>query len=222
MPKHLQVLLGRQRGRVYTLDRDSFVVGRDAACDLVLDSDIVSRRHARLAVDANVKVTDLESRNGTYIDGARVHGEGTVLDGNVLLVGDVALRLHSGPAPALSPTRPDVTPGSSVNLTGSLLEIPPATLLRYLAVIKKTGMLALTSPPLQAEISFTRGHISEVFVDSRKARSPLDTLTAVLRWKGVFEVCPPSTTTTTLLLGLDALIPGVGSSARPSLAPPRR
>jgi Inner membrane component of T3SS, cytoplasmic domain/Domain of unknown function (DUF4388) len=220
VPKHLQVLLGRERGRVYTVDTASYVLGRGEGSDLILDSDIVSRRHASLVVSAaDVKVSDLGSSNGTYINGARVLGEAVLSPGDMLLVGDVALRLHAGAVPALAPTRPDVEPGTSINLSGSLLEIPPSTLLRYLAVIKKTGVLDLTSPPLRSRITFTRGHINEVVVDTRKTRDPIQALTAILRWKGTFDVGDPTHGGSSLLLGLDALLPAVGSASRPSMFP---
>jgi hypothetical protein len=52
------------------------VVGRDPECDVVLDDDRVSRRHAIFVSDgARWSVTDLASKNGTQIDGAAVsHG----------------------------------------------------------------------------------------------------------------------------------------------------
>ncbi len=224
MPKHLQILLGRERSRVHALEGGAYVVGRSSGCDLVLASDIVSRRHATIAVGpTDIRVKDLGSSNGTYVNGARVLGEGVAVQGDIVLVGDVALRLHGTTVPALLPTRADFEPGTSFNLSGSLSEIPPATLLRYLAVIKKTGVAFLTSPPLTSQISFTRGHISEVLVDARKTRDPMKALTAILRWKGAFEVGPSSAdATANLLLGLDAVLPAVGSSSRPSMFPKPR
>lgn len=204
-----QVLLGRERSRVYAVGGGTYVMGRGSDCDLVLASDIVSRSHARLVVGTNdVKVTDLGSSNGTYINGARVLGEGTILEGDIVLVGDVALQLNGRPSQMLP---------SSV--ATSLIEVPPATLLRYLAVIKKTCVLVLTSPPLQGRISFNRGHVSEVLVDMRKTRDPIQALTAILRWRGTFELDAPNETESSLLLGLDAVLPAVGSTSRPSMLP---
>lgn len=49
---------------------NSFTIGRDNTCDLCLDDDMVSRRHARISVDRGVwRVEDLGSRNGTRLDG---------------------------------------------------------------------------------------------------------------------------------------------------------
>ncbi|MBX3261859.1 MAG: FHA domain-containing protein [Labilithrix sp.] len=220
MSTHLQILLGRERGRAYAVAGGSYVLGRGTDSDLILASEIVSRRHASVVVGPNdLRVTDLGSSNGTFINGARVLGEGVAVRGDILLVGDVALRVHGHTVPALSPVRPDSEPGTSFNLSGNLLEVPPSTLLRYLAVIKKTGEVLLTSPPLQSRVAFTRGHIGEVFVDGRKTRDPIQALTAILRWKGAFEVGESSSAGSSLLLGLDSVLPPVGSSSRPSTLP---
>ncbi len=205
----LQVLLGPERGHVFDLHDGLYLAGRGSDTNLRLASDFVSRQHANLHVAASqVRVTDLESSNGTYINGARVVGEGVAKPGDVLLVGDFALRIHARNAPALSATPPDGA------IAGNLLEVPAATLLRWIAVLKKTAVLALTSPPLRSEITFAHGHIAEVVVDTRKTRDPIQALNAILRWKGTFEVTPTSEAPASLLLGLDAVLPSVGSGAR--------
>ena len=50
-----------------------FVVGRSSGCDLVVPHVSVSRKHAEIQVLGEcVTVVDLESRNGTFIDDARI------------------------------------------------------------------------------------------------------------------------------------------------------
>ncbi|HKI03829.1 MAG TPA: adenylate/guanylate cyclase domain-containing protein [Thermoanaerobaculia bacterium] len=50
-----------------------FLVGRSTACDLPIQDPTVSRRHAELELTgAGVRVRDLGSTNGTYLDGVRV------------------------------------------------------------------------------------------------------------------------------------------------------
>src|SRR5262245_54805136 len=52
---------------------DKIVVGRDESCDAVLAGGEVSRRHAEFGVDGPIAaVRDLESRNGVFVNGARV------------------------------------------------------------------------------------------------------------------------------------------------------
>ena len=64
-----------------------FVIGRAADCDLRIDSPIVSRRHCELIVeDDKVRVHDLESSNGTYVNKQPVAGIVELNDGDLLAV----------------------------------------------------------------------------------------------------------------------------------------
>ncbi len=83
------------RTREWPLPDGRAVVGKDAACDLVLDDAYVSARH--LAVDATadrVEFRDLGSRNGTTLDGARVTG-GEWASDRALVIGRTTLTLRS-------------------------------------------------------------------------------------------------------------------------------
>ena len=52
---------------------DTLVVGRDLGCDVPILEQGVSRRHAELRVTGDgVRVTDLGSRNGTWLNGHRI------------------------------------------------------------------------------------------------------------------------------------------------------
>ncbi|HEX7955696.1 MAG TPA: FHA domain-containing protein, partial [Pyrinomonadaceae bacterium] len=71
---YLKGLVGSLNGRKLALEGRQ-VLGRDATqCQLVLEQAVVSRRHAEFEVDTNgrVTVTDLGSRQGTFVNGERV------------------------------------------------------------------------------------------------------------------------------------------------------
>jgi transcriptional regulator with PAS, ATPase and Fis domain len=71
------------------------VLGRDDILGLKLGDSCLSRRHAEVTFDGGrFRVRDLDSRNGTFLDGQRVRGEREAADG-VLRVGDSLLLLHS-------------------------------------------------------------------------------------------------------------------------------
>jgi len=66
-------LVGEQSGRRVRLDQEALVIGREPSCGLCLPNDGVSRRHARIELSGgDYVVTDLNSANGTTLNGARV------------------------------------------------------------------------------------------------------------------------------------------------------
>lgn len=69
------------------------IIGRDRGCDVVLSGAEVSRRHARLFFrDGSWVLQDLESTNGTTVNGVRV-GRCELRPGDRLILGDEQLTL---------------------------------------------------------------------------------------------------------------------------------
>jgi adenylate cyclase len=78
----------------YSLGEGAAIVGRAPRCDVVLNDDSVSRQHASLDVGTDrVLLSDLQSRNGTYLGDERVH-EVTLRGGEPLRFGDVEATLE--------------------------------------------------------------------------------------------------------------------------------
>src|SRR5262245_8646373 len=75
MPLTLTVTAGPQVGRRFTFDRhETFLIGRAPEAHFSLpDDDYFSRMHCLLEVNPPLcRLTDLNSRNGTYVNGERV------------------------------------------------------------------------------------------------------------------------------------------------------
>jgi adenylate cyclase len=80
--------------RRYTLEPGETVVGRQPTCDLVIDDPSVSRHHAKLTViRGHCQLEDLESRNGTFVDGELVT-EAELADGNAIVFGSFPTHLE--------------------------------------------------------------------------------------------------------------------------------
>ncbi len=59
------------------------VVGRDPQCDLVIDSPLISREHARLLfTPEGLRLQDLRSTNGTFVNGQRIAGDALLHPGD--------------------------------------------------------------------------------------------------------------------------------------------
>jgi DNA-binding winged helix-turn-helix (wHTH) protein len=86
------------RDRTFRLAEGENIVGRDPESAVWLDSDSVSRRHARIVVasaDRCVSLDDLASKNGTRVRGVRVRGRVELSDGDELVFGAVRVKLRS-------------------------------------------------------------------------------------------------------------------------------
>ncbi len=102
----LTVRSGQDAGKSIEIEGDGLVVGRGEDCDLTLSDGRVSRRHAHLRRDGEGRVTvkDLDSGNGTYVNGERI-AEAELAGGEQLQIGDTILASSSeSPAPAGSST----------------------------------------------------------------------------------------------------------------------
>jgi phosphoserine phosphatase RsbU/P len=59
--------------RSILIDKNPFTIGRAAECDLILDRSGISKRHTRVLFDGEqFSIEDLESKNGTYVNGTRI------------------------------------------------------------------------------------------------------------------------------------------------------
>lgn len=73
---------------------DRAVIGRGSEADVRVEHEDVSRRHAEVQVLGDgLAVRDLESKNGVYLNGARITGEAIAGPGDVLGLGRVELEV---------------------------------------------------------------------------------------------------------------------------------
>ena len=68
------------------------IIGRDETCGVCIDDDQVSRRHAAITVhNDNAVLLDLDSRNGTLLNGVRIDEPKALKDGDKIKVGGQTL-----------------------------------------------------------------------------------------------------------------------------------
>jgi pSer/pThr/pTyr-binding forkhead associated (FHA) protein len=104
----LEVTRGPFAGKTFRIERPVCAVGRGGHNDVRLNDASVSSSHATLLLKRGTwYVVDLQSANGTYVDGYRVATERALADGGSLHVGDIVMRfrLISAPREAPSATR---------------------------------------------------------------------------------------------------------------------
>jgi DNA-binding NtrC family response regulator len=95
MALSLKIVGGKYGGAELPIAAGSTVIGRDKDCAIRVVSGSVSRRHCRIDSRGDrAELTDLKSRNGTYVNGERVAGSVELSHGNELRVGAVVFSVE--------------------------------------------------------------------------------------------------------------------------------
>jgi len=133
------------------------VVGRAVTSDVPIYDPTISRRHAEVALaEGGLRVKDLGSSNGTFLNGARIT-EAIAAENDVITFGKVAYRVKSVTPPA---ARPQVVPPFETPKTGS-----PAggTIVRQLPVSSSGGVPAIVdvSPSGASHLKVTAQSLEE-------------------------------------------------------------
>jgi hypothetical protein len=119
------------------------IVGRAPTCDLPVFDPTISRRHAELVADGDsLRLRDLGSSNGTFVNGAKVAETTVVLD-DLVAFGKVPFRLTSFVAPVLEPVVPSDPPMG-------------ATIVRQIPMRESNAALASLSAPTTSPGGLTR------------------------------------------------------------------
>ncbi|MCY2935645.1 MAG: FHA domain-containing protein [Planctomycetota bacterium] len=97
------------------LNRPVNILGRSAGCDIQIDHESLSRRHAILVVtDGLVVVRDMITTNGTRVNGQRIKWA-ALMPNDRISFGSVRYRIELAPDSDFSPiTKPDSSKGQSM------------------------------------------------------------------------------------------------------------
>lgn len=83
----LMVSEGELIGRRWTLNDDEMVIGRGTDADIVLPERQVSRYHLKIIFrDGRYYLEDLDSKNGTFLNGQQVKGTASLQDGDEIQI----------------------------------------------------------------------------------------------------------------------------------------
>jgi two-component system, NtrC family, response regulator HydG len=118
----LSVIEGPDAGRRFVVDAaqpSRTLIGKGPTCDVLLADPEISRRHAALEiVSRRLRITDLDSTNGTFVDGVAI-GEAFLRGGEIVRMGSTAFRVDRA-------TPEQVTPLSAVTRFSRMLGESPA------------------------------------------------------------------------------------------------
>lgn len=95
------ILLVQGQAKSYELKRGDNVLGRLPECDIQIDSNMVSRKHARVFLkNQDFLIEDLGSGNGTFVNGQKTEQPQLLKSNDRIKLGPVLFRFEGdGPAP---------------------------------------------------------------------------------------------------------------------------
>lgn len=89
MPYQMVMKTGPAPGKIFPLEKTEIAIGREAGSDVYINDVEVSRRHARLASQfGDYLLEDLESTNGSFVNGQRITGQRILKPGDTVFLGE--------------------------------------------------------------------------------------------------------------------------------------
>lgn len=142
-------------------------IGRHPSCELAIRCDDVSRRHAEVRCEnGSFVVYDLESTNGTFVNGAKLEGSHRLMPGDRVEVGSNTItfcEIDAGatPSPAAEDNEHTIIferpPATKLSFGGELSEVPAAAIFQLLEMGSNSGLLELSSTDGAASVWFEMG-----------------------------------------------------------------
>ncbi len=198
----LKFVSGRYQGGVYPLRPGrEIVIGRQSDLDLVLAEEMVSRKHARIAVQGDeVTIQDLGSTNGTFVNGERVK-KARLSEGDRILIGGSLLKLVLADPGSDEKTDVQILEGLQAaeaqqarqppGVRGRLEDLPLPDLLQLCATAKKNGLLSIRDGAHEASVFIQGGCVVQCLVDGRADVGSRKSFFRLLGWqRGEFELTP--------------------------------
>jgi hypothetical protein len=200
----LRFISGKYQGGEFPIVPDKqIVVGRSSDLDMVLVEDMVSRKHARIAMQQDqIWIEDLGSTNGTFVNGEKIK-RARLKEGDRVLIGTSILKVIAGDAAAGARNETEVKQqlenvaaarrtSQARTMSGSIEEVPLPDLLQLFGTSKKSGVLVVRTDDDVGKIFMRKGMIYYVVINDLDDVPPMKSIYRMLTWqKGLFDLDPP-------------------------------
>src|SRR3984885_4917310 len=190
----LRFISGKYQGGEFPIILDKqILVGRSSDLDMVLVEDMVSRKHARIAMQGDqIWIEDLGSTNGTFVNGEKI-ARANLKEGDRVLIGTSILKVVALDPSAPMPRRAEMPSAGRAaqtrTMTGSIDEIPLPDLLQLLGTSKKSGVLVIRSDDDVGKIHMRKGVVVYASINDLAEVPPLKSVFRILTWThGSFDL----------------------------------
>ncbi|MGC4068525.1 MAG: FHA domain-containing protein [Polyangiaceae bacterium] len=97
----MQTFWLRYRGTRFPIRRGEYILGRSPYCSIVVSNALASRQHCAVRLTSEgLVIVDLNSRNGTLVNGKRLEGERLIVPGDVIRIGSDSIEVLMAESPA--------------------------------------------------------------------------------------------------------------------------
>ena len=145
----------------WVLNREQLTLGREDVCDIVIPVRQISRQHLRFRIlGGSCLVEDMNSKNGTWVNGYRLLGVRELEDGDEIRIAkDIRLRFVGSGATAPTTTRslPEIIPSST--MTGTRMRLDPETRQVYISNVALDPPLSLPQYRLMEILFASQGGV---------------------------------------------------------------
>jgi pSer/pThr/pTyr-binding forkhead associated (FHA) protein len=199
----LRFISGKYQGGEFPVTADkSIVVGRSSDLDMVLVEDMVSRKHARIAMQSDqIWIEDLGSTNGTFVNGEKIK-RARLKEGDRVLIGTSILKLIAGDGQSdntdaklqLENVAAARRGSQQRTMSGSIEEVPLPDLLQLFGTSKKSGVLVIRTNNDEdiGRIFMRKGIIYHAAINDSDEVPAMKSIYRMLTWdKGLFDLDPP-------------------------------
>jgi hypothetical protein len=197
----LRFISGKYQGGEFPVVAEKqIVVGRSSELDMVLVEDMVSRKHAKIAMQSDqIWIEDLGSTNGTFVNGEKIK-RARLKEGDRVLIGTSILKLIASEGQGdgndakvqLESVAAARRTSQARTMSGSIEEVPLPDLLQLFGTSKKSGVLVIRTDDDVGRIFMRKGLIYFAVINDLDDVPAMKSIFRMLSWqKGLFDLDPP-------------------------------
>jgi hypothetical protein len=197
----LRFISGKYQGGEFpVVPEKQIIVGRSSELDMVLVEDMVSRKHAKIAMQSDqIWIEDLGSTNGTFVNGEKIK-RARLKEGDRVLIGTSILKLIASEGQTdntdarvqLESVAAARRTSQARTMSGSIEEVPLPDLLQLFGTSKKSGVLVIRTESDIGRIFMRKGVIYFALINDLDDVPAMKSIYRMLSWeKGLFDLDPP-------------------------------
>jgi hypothetical protein len=197
----LRFISGKYQGGEFPIvPEKQIIVGRSSDLDMVLVEDMVSRKHAKIAMQSDqIWIEDFGSTNGTFVNGEKIT-RARLKEGDRVLIGTSILKVIASEGAAentdarvqLESVAAARRTSQARTMSGSIEEVPLPDLLQLFGTSKKSGVLVIRTDTDVGRIFMRKGLVYFAVINDTEDVPAMKSIYRMLSWeKGLFDLDPP-------------------------------